>query len=84
MALESIYSQVPARKVGELVQGQRQGGIRYGEVLHANARHFIVRWEDGFRNTCMQGFAYCRDDLQTAVDQEEAREAIDLAKRMMR
>lgn len=56
-----IYTETSALAVGQKVEGEHFGSLRQGEVIQANERHFVVRWVNGVRNTCMQGFDYGAD-----------------------
>lgn len=58
MDVQPKYSDVPAVRQGQQVFGAHQNGIRFGLVEEANGQLYFVRWMDGSRSTCMQGFDY--------------------------
>lgn len=58
-------------KIGDKVTGVRFGrDVHSGEVVAATPRHFAVRWDDGVRHTCQQGYDY-GSALQPAEKRDE-------------
>lgn len=69
-------------ETGDLLQGVHQGQLRYGEVIDHTERHYIVRWADGFRNFCRQGWEY-GDTCEPAEDKAAALFAVQEGRKRM-